>query len=63
MANIQKPKPEDVAQWNEWVEQRPFIVRETIQRLGLAPWKLYRLKTMPGECSRFVSLSRTSEVK
>jgi hypothetical protein len=45
MANWYEPTDLMRAQFRGWVEERPPRIRETIERLQLAPWKLYRLDT------------------
>ncbi len=43
MANWYEPSDLMRAQFRGWAEERPPRIRETIERLQLAPWKLYRL--------------------
>lgn len=43
MANIYEPTPEQIAQWNEWVAERPPAIREVAAKFP--PWGLYRLKS------------------
>jgi hypothetical protein len=43
MARWMEPTAEQEASWNEWVAERPDVVRKIAERLN--PWELYRLKT------------------
>lgn len=45
MANVEDPTPERQRQWDVWVRERPPAVREVLEKGGVKPWKLYRLKS------------------
>ena len=43
MADIAEPNAEQIAAWDEWVEERPPVVRDICRKIK--PWKLYKLKS------------------
>ena len=42
MANIFEPTEQQKTQWEDWVKNRPNVIREIAKKFY--PWKLYKLK-------------------
>jgi len=43
MANIFEPTEQQKTQWEDWVKNRPDVIRKIAEKFY--PWKLYKLKT------------------